>query len=464
MSRQNESSKGLVWGLVIALVAVLGLYGGGAYYYSQHFLPRTQVSATKVSNMNLEEADKKVSEKIAGQTIDVKEGDKEVAQLPIDSLGLPIESQIALKKMLDEQNQWAWPLAFFTDRQLQGKYVDGDLDGATIDKIMNQLGIDNSQRKESENARLENSSDQGFTVVDSVQGNQISADALQDLFNKNIDNGNYQVNLADAYIQPTLKEDDPSLQSKIKKLDDIKGSKLVLKVDGKEHQIPEEEIASWLYIDDQGEPAVDMDQVNVYLQGLNQEISGLLTSHDFQSTMAGVVTVQPGTYGWYIDRSKAADEVAQAALKGKDTVIEPSIAGSGYGQDNFFGQDYVEVDMINQKMFIYLNGELQLSTDIVSGHDMTPTNPGAFAVNNMQSPSVLRGYDPKTGNKYASPVSYWVPFDYVGQGIHDANWQPVFGGGWYHQNGSNGCINVQPSVMPTVYSLVHVGMPVVVFN
>ena len=98
MSRQNESSKGLVWGLVIALVAVLGLYGGGAYYYSQHFLPRTQVSATKVSNMNLEEADKKVSEKIAGQTIDVKEGDKEVAQLPIDSLGLPIESQTALKK------------------------------------------------------------------------------------------------------------------------------------------------------------------------------------------------------------------------------------------------------------------------------------------------------------------------------------------------------------------------------
>ena len=36
MSRQNESSKGLVWGLVIALVAVLGLYGGGAYYYRGH--------------------------------------------------------------------------------------------------------------------------------------------------------------------------------------------------------------------------------------------------------------------------------------------------------------------------------------------------------------------------------------------------------------------------------------------
>ena len=48
-------------------------------------------------------------------------------------------------------------------------------------------------------------------------------------------------------------------------------------------------------------------------------------------------------------------------------------------------------------------------------------------------------------------------------GIHDATWRNKFGGDEYLANGSHGCINLPPSIVPTFYSYVRTGMPVVVF-
>ena len=81
----------------------------------------------------------------------------------------------------------------------------------------------------------------------------------------------------------------------------------------------------------------------------------------------------------------------------------------------------------------------------------------------MESPSVLRGYNPHTDVDYEQPVQYWIAFDDQAQGIHDANWQGTFGGQAYLNSGSLGCVNTPPSVMGQVFELVYYGMPVIIF-
>ena len=69
-----------------------------------------------------------------------------------------------------------------------------------------------------------------------------------------------------------------------------------------------------------------------------------------------------------------------------------------------FGGNYVEVDLTNQKLYLYKNSELLMSSNIVSGSvsqtHMTPT--GVYQVYSMEKNTVLRGAD------YASPVSFWM--------------------------------------------------------
>lgn len=113
-------------------------------------------------------------------------------------------------------------------------------------------------------------------------------------------------------------------------------------------------------------------------------------------------------------------------------------------------------------MWVYVNGAEQISTDVVTGKPNQATPSGAFFVWSKQRDATLRGLN-DDGSKYASPVSYWMPIDYTGVGLHDSPWQPKYGGDWYEENGSHGCVNTPPTVMAKLYCLVPAGTPVVVY-
>lgn len=100
-----------------------------------------------------------------------------------------------------------------------------------------------------------------------------------------------------------------------------------------------------------------------------------------------------------------------------------------------------------------------MSSNIVSGSvsksHMTPT--GVYKVYSMEKNTVLRGAD------YASPVSFWMPFN-GGVGFHDATWRSSFGGTIYQYNGSHGCINMPYDKAKTLYENINTGYYVVVYG
>ena len=101
---------------------------------------------------------------------------------------------------------------------------------------------------------------------------------------------------------------------------------------------------------------------------------------------------------------------------------------------NDLGDTYIEVDLTEQYMWYYQNGNIIFQSEIVSGLLGDPdrkTPPGIFTLNSKSSPSVLRGEMTANGTySYEQPVTYWMPFN-GGIGFHDADWQPYFGGDRY---------------------------------
>ena len=65
------------------------------------------------------------------------------------------------------------------------------------------------------------------------------------------------------------------------------------------------------------------------------------------------------------------------------------------------------------------------------------------------------------GSDYASPVTYWMPFN-GGIGMHDATWRSTFGGKIYLNAGSHGCVNMPYQKAGSVYNNVSAGYPIVV--
>ncbi len=119
---------------------------------------------------------------------------------------------------------------------------------------------------------------------------------------------------------------------------------------------------------------------------------------------------------------------------------------------------YVEVDIKNQKMTYFKDGEVFVHTDVVTGADWGyPTPTGFYAVENKEVKCWLSGPD------YNVFVEYWVGY-YGGYGIHDAQWRTIFGGQKFLTDGSHGCVNTPFEAMSKIHADIQVGVPVVVHD
>lgn len=126
---------------------------------------------------------------------------------------------------------------------------------------------------------------------------------------------------------------------------------------------------------------------------------------------------------------------------------------------------WVEVCLETQQMYMYVNNKLYVSTPVITGYAYNDrrTSPGYHTVISKKSPANLHGS--YGGSSWNVTVSYWLGFTSDGQGIHDASWQPNFGGEYYKNSsrGSHGCVNTPTSAVAKIYSKAYVGMPVIVF-
>ena len=116
----------------------------------------------------------------------------------------------------------------------------------------------------------------------------------------------------------------------------------------------------------------------------------------------------------------------------------------------------VVVHIGSQTLDYVVGGQVKLTTPVVTGRRGMSTPTGTYYVRYKTRNATL------AGPGYSSFVRYWMAFIGHSYGIHDASWRNQFGGNIYINNGSHGCINIPPSVMPTLYYMVPTGTKVVV--
>ena len=94
------------------------------------------------------------------------------------------------------------------------------------------------------------------------------------------------------------------------------------------------------------------------------------------------------------------------------------------------------------------------------------TPEGTYSILEKGRNQVLVGsIDPSTGEpSYRTPVSYWMRVTWSGIGLHDATWQPAFGGtlNQIPGRGSHGCINMPLDQAAALYDMLEMGTPVVI--
>ena len=214
-------------------------------------------------------------------------------------------------------------------------------------------------------------------------------------------------------------------------------------------------------LDEEGKVIVDEGAVQAWVEALAADYDTCGTEKQFAATRGDTVAVKYSTYGTKLDvEAEKAYLLEALGADGTGTELHvPAYIQEGYvrGLDDI-GDTYIEIDMTEQKMYYYADGQLELETDVVTGNTGLGrgTPEGINFIYAKQRNQILRGAD------YESFVKYWVPVK-GNIGIHDASWRSRFGGQIYQTGGSHGCINTPTSVMSQLYEMAEIGTPVIMF-
>ena len=480
---KDRSKRTAFWiSLLVVLLVVAGVYANGYRYCESHFMPGTRINGIDCSGMTAEEADEQFSKAAESYVLNIRFRGGMTEVLSAQDMGFKYKPDGSVDALLQEQDSLCWMKYFFEDSDYTIVKRGSSDDSLVTKSLQNLPELQKENMQNPMNAYITfqdgNGEEAGrFVIVPDTEGSTIDIVQMEAAVTDAASRFEEVLDLDEkdgVYVVADVTKDDANLISRCNDLNDIVSASITYELPGGETmKINSDVMKNWLVKDNKGRLVKDDEvwgqKIEAFLEDVAYYANTIGTSRKFKSTLRGTITVSGGDYGYMVDQITEKNLLLKDLADGKKDTREPSYHISPYNKEtenDGIGTSYIEVDLGAQHIWCYVNGELKMDCDCVSGnasdgHD-TPT--GVFGIMFMDKDAVLQGAMQSNGKyEYETKVSYWMPF-YAECGFHDAWWRTAFGGTIYLKDGSHGCINLPVEGAKELFSWCDVKMPVVVYK
>lgn len=456
--KRKKKIKKIIILSVLGVIAIVYVCGAGFFY--THFSGDTTLNGYDISYKSVSEVEDIINNDLAAYTLDI-EFSNGTETLRVGDGTLDMQLSESISSVRARQNCLIWFVNLFDSYDMEVKYnAVYDEDG--LKSYLADLSYFKSENmKPSVDARVRMSEGEAY-ILDDVTGTELDVDkAVQTVYDALCAcDSSVDMAVEACYIPAAVTKDSTVIQEGLDNANDYLNIDAEYDFSGYKIKLTRDELSTMAYVDSRGKVAISRTNVEGFVKNLAEKYDTCQTERNFRTHNNRTIKVYGGSYGWKLDTEKEAEELYNYLSAGRDFTKEPVCEHRGYtyNEDGDIGDTYVEVDLKNQKVYVYVDGIQKVETDCVSGNTSAGRNTpgGLYSITYKATNVVLRGQD------YESPVTYWIPFN-GGIGLHDATWRSRFGGSIYYYNGSHGCVNLPYSAAGEIYSLVEAGMPVVCY-
>ena len=453
--------------LLILLLLCIVVYLGIAYFYRDVFMVNTWINGVYCTGKTVKEVNTELLCDTEAPFLTITNSKGETALIDLKDASYAEDYTQNLKQYINKKQSLFWPLYLSEEKYIELS-PENTLDEKALKRLV--LGLDIVQEEASQEMKVEIvSGENGYELQNGLK-QAFQPEAFAEYVCRMYrDSGiiAFQTTESGAYedVVPTVEQ--LETLALWEKLEEFLDCGIVYDMGAEQIALDKKITSTFVLTDDSGEILPDAngnlqvneDNIVAFVESLVAEYTTCDTQLAFSATRGEIVNVPYVTYGTKLDLEAEIEYLLEAFAQDVQEVHTPKYVQEGYVRGkNDIGDTYIEIDMTNQKLYGYKDGELLIETDIVTGNMRRgwDTPEGVNYVYKKQKDRILRGQG------YASPVDYWMPVKGA-IGIHDADWRKEFGGEIYKTNGSHGCINVPPQIMPTVYETYEVGTPVIMF-
>ncbi len=464
LKKHRRRKKVLIAMLCVVFVFAAAYLGVSAFFYS-HFYYNTKINGVDFSLKTVDEVQEYMAGEVAGYSLTLSElgGKKEV--IYGSDISLKYVKDDLVKKQLEKQNPFLWFTALWEHPNITAsigvEYNDDQLKGA-----MGNLVCTRPEEQTPPVSAIPEFRDTHFEIKGEEFGTQLDFEKFIAVVNEAISGFIPEVSLEEkgCYVAPIYTSESPEVIAARDAMNSYLGANITLDFTPYTEVVDATVISQWISVDENMQVAFNQDAVRGYIAGLAEKYDTYGRPRNFTTGFGNTVQIEGGTYGWLIDQETEYNALTANIQNAETVTREPNYLRRGATHEgNDFGNTYAEVDLTNQHMFYFKDGQCILQSDIVTGNPNKghATPQGVYTLSYKAPNQVLRGKKMPDGTyEYESPVSYWMPFN-GGIGFHDATWQSAFGGSRYLTYGSHGCVNMPVSAAAELYGYIEAGIPVV---
>ncbi|AWK49632.1 peptidoglycan-binding protein [Clostridium beijerinckii] len=456
--RSDKRSK-ILPGIMISLCALIIIYLSVTMYFKNNFYFGSVINGINVTGKTVGEVEKELSSEIDSYTLELEERGDTTEQIKASDIGLKYDGD-KIKELKESQNSFTWISALFNKNNSEMSQVL-TYDEELLNQCFDNLScLNSSEIINPKNASLKYT-ENGYEIINEIDGNKIIKDALYDSIVNAILNSEPKLNLEsnNCYENPKYTSESQEVIDGKNLLDKYIALKITYKSGDKTKVIDGSTIHNWLVVSEDMRITFDEEKVNKDVYKISSVFNTFGNTRDFLATSKKTIQVSGGNYGWIVDKSKEAKKLIEIVKNGQDVTKEPEYSQTAKSSDsNDIGNTYVEINMTKQHLWFYKNGSLVVEGDVVTGNlsTNTLTPAGTYILNYKEKNATLKGED------YTSPVNYWMPFN-GNIGIHDASWRTEFGKEIYITNGSHGCVNAPYDLAYTIFNNIESSTPIVCY-
>lgn len=463
-SRILGYNRTLIAIVATSLIVIMAVIGSLVVYYQNRALPNTMLGNMQVGGKTKDEIYTIAKDQSQLITLTLENGDKKVAATLAD-LGVNINIDQTVDDAINTRRNWldivlAWqpkvvPLAYTSDLGMAKVFAKDHFPDVVSDAQDAQLVFNNTSKRFDIKP---GSPGKGFDVVGFVQ-------ALERLV---ADPRPVILPVTTMPVQPVVQE------SKLEPVQATANQAAALSIkftyNGKVmYTADPRDIAAWAHF--VPEPTKNSFGIEYDLaairQFLTQKVGPSITAPAVdkkvvRDTKTGKeIVVQSGREGRQLaDIDSLAAEVLKALQESKPFEKEVAITTAPFKTVTLTGSDHwVEVDLSEQKTYLYLGSDRVAAFTISSGIAKYPTVTGEFAVRAKVLKQTMTGGSRATGDYYYTPNITWVSYFHKDYAFHTAYWHNNFGNPMSH-----GCINMRAADAKALYDFAPIGTRVIVHN
>lgn len=449
--------------LGLIFLVILGFYIAGVVHFKERFFLHTTINGFDASEMTVGEVESIIAEKIGSYKLEIEERGGGSEMITAEQINYRYVSQGETQAFKQSQNIFLWPLCLWQEISYTFN-SSAQYDEDKLTQAISALAcLDENNVTNPQDAYID-FMDGKYLIIPEIEGNLLEREKVERVIREAVDFANAKVSLEEknCYLMPQRRQEDETLTAVCQELNTLISTNIVYLFGDNTEVLNGETIRGWISYEDSGSVTLNEDAVREYVGQLASKYDTADKPREFKTNDGRTVTVSGGYYGWVIDQEGEVAELLDCIRSGYQGDRYAVFAQTAVSWENSdLGYSYVEVDLGNQHVWMYIDGEEIVSTDCVSGDMMQSdrtTPAGTYTLYYKESPSVLEDEE-KT---YRTEVTYWMPFN-GGIGLHDATWRGSFGGNINQSNGSHGCINLPLDAAKTIYDNIYAGMPIICY-